>query len=137
MSLHVTRLCCVRQVCRDDEDMNAGRVTLIISCLVVAGLGVWFVVARWDQANKVASAVSALAALAAVGVAIWAALRPAQSRRALTVSDTGRATAHDGGRAITGVSGKASDVDGPVRVERTGDAKVSGNGDAITGAQLD
>jgi hypothetical protein len=30
-------------------------------CLVVAGLGVWFVVAHWDQANKVATAVSALA----------------------------------------------------------------------------
>lgn len=117
--------------------MNAGRVVLIISCVVVAGLGVWFVVARWDQANKVATAVSALAALAAVGVAVWAGLRPAPSRRSLMVSDTGRATAQDGGRAITGVSGKANRVDGRVRVERTGDAKASGGGDAITGAQLD
>lgn len=117
--------------------MNVGRVTLVASCLVVAGLGMWFVVARWDQANKVATAVSALGALAAVGVAIWSALRPAQPQRSLTVTDTGRATAEDGGRAVTGMSGRASRVDGPLRVERTGDAKASGGGDAVTGAQLD
>ena len=106
-------------------------MALVVTCVVVAGLGVWFAIARWEDANRVATVASALGALAAVGVAVWAAVRG--SGKTLTVSDTGRATAEHG-KAITGVSGHA---DGPIRVERTGDAKATGGGDAITGAHRD
>jgi hypothetical protein len=126
-----------RTVRCDDVDMNTGRIAVIASCLLMAAMGVWFAVARWDNANKVATMASALGAVAAVGVAVWAALRTPPSRTSLTVSDTGRATADSGGKAITGFSGKANRIDGQVRVERTGDAKASGGGDAITGTQLD
>ena len=112
--------------------MNAGRVVLTVSLLVVAGLGVWFALAGWDDANKVAVISSAVAAVAAVGVAVWAAVRTPSADRAVTVSDTGNA---HGKRAVTGVSGKADAVDAPVRVERTGDATATG--DAVTGVQLD
>jgi hypothetical protein len=94
-------------------------------------------VARWEDANKVASVASALGAVAAVGVAVWAALRTQPPCKSLTVSDTGVATADSGGQAVSGVSGKANRVDGPIRVTRTGDATASGSGDAVTGAQLD
>lgn len=110
---------------------------LIVSCLVVAGLAAWFAVARWEDANKVATVASALGAVAAVGVAAWAALRTPLARRSFTVTRTGRATAREGGRANTGISGKADQVDGSVHVERTGDATASGDSDANTGIQLD
>jgi hypothetical protein len=117
--------------------VNLGRLVLIVSCLVVTALGGWFAVARWDDTNKVATVASALGAVAAVGVAVWAALRTPSSRKSVMVSDTGRATATFRGRAITGASGIASRIDGSVQVERTGDAEASGGGDAVSGAQLD
>lgn len=117
--------------------MKMGRVAVVVTCLLVAGLGVWFAVARWDDANKVAAVTSALGAVAAVGVAVWAALRSADPQKSVTVADTGRSTADSGGKAITGVSGRADNVTGPVQVKRTGDAKASGGGDAVTGAQLE
>lgn len=117
--------------------MHIGRVVLIVSAVVVAALGGWFAVARWDDANKVAAILSALGAVAAVGVTVWAALRVPPSRKSLVVSDTGRAVAGSGGRAITGISGAPDGVDGPVRVERTGDADATGGGDAVTGVHQD
>lgn len=117
--------------------VNMGRVALIVSCVVVAALGVWFAIASWEDANKLAAVASALGTVAAVGVSVWAALRTPQPRESLTVSDTGHATADGGGRAVTGLSGQANRVDGPVRVERTGKADASGGGDAVSGAELD
>lgn len=117
--------------------MNVGRIVLMITCLGVAGLAVWFALAAWDQANRVATVTSALGAVAAVGVAIWAALHGNSGRRSLTVADTGNATVGAGGRAITGVQGNSRAVSGPVQISRTGDGRVSGDGDAVTGAQLD
>jgi hypothetical protein len=115
--------------------MNAGRVVLVLTCLLVAGLGGWFAVARWDEANKVATMASALGAVAAVGVAVWVALREPGPRGSIRVSRTSRAAAGKGGRANTGVRGNAVDA-GSVRVEHTGDAEAIG-GDANTGVQLD
>ncbi|MFF1614165.1 hypothetical protein ACFVYA_40915 [Amycolatopsis sp. NPDC058278] len=112
--------------------MNIGRVVLTISLLVVAGLGLWFALASWDDANKVAAISSALAAVAAVGVAVWAAWRPQSTGRSVRVSDTGKAR---GNRAVTGVSGKADAIGGSVQVKGSGDATASD--DAITGVELD
>jgi hypothetical protein len=111
--------------------MNTGRVVLLVTCLVVAGLGGWFAVARWDDANRIAAFASALGAVAAVGVAIWAALRTTSSG-SIVVRRTGRAESY-GGSANTGVHGRVS---GSARVEDTG-AAASDGGDANTGARLD
>ncbi|MGX7827879.1 hypothetical protein ACTG9Q_22605 [Actinokineospora sp. 24-640] len=105
-----------------------------MTCALVAGLGGWFAVARWDQADRVAAIVSALGAVAAVGVAVWAAVRAPQGA-SVRVSRTGDATAH-GGQANTGVSGEARHLAGPVVAEKTGDAAASGDGDANTGIRL-
>ena len=102
---------------------------------VVAVLAVLLVVMRWDSANKIAVVVSALAAVAAVGVAIWAAL-PAVSGKGVRVSRTGRATAGPGGRANSGVSGPAGSLPDDMVVDRTGDADASNGGDANSGIQL-
>ena len=112
--------------------MNTGRIALVVTCVVVAGLGTWFALSRWDDANRIATVASALGAVAAVGVAVWAAVRAPSSQRSVTVSNTGNATAEGGGKAVTGVVGRGDSV----RVDRTGDAKSSG-GDASTGAELE
>jgi hypothetical protein len=111
--------------------VNTGRVVLLLTCLAVAGLGGWFAVTRWDDANKIAAFASALGAVAAVGVAIWAALRTTSSG-SIVVRRTGAAESR-GGSANTGMRGRAA---GSVRVEDTG-AATSDGGDANTGAELD
>ncbi|MDA3646836.1 hypothetical protein LZ318_40990 [Saccharopolyspora indica] len=113
--------------------MNTGRAVLLLTCLAVAGLGGWFAVARWDDANKVAAFASALGAVAAVGVAIWAALRTSARGPSVRVRRTGRAEARGGGSANSGVRGGAA---GSARAENTGDAVADG-GDANSGARLD
>ncbi|ALG08752.1 hypothetical protein [Kibdelosporangium phytohabitans] len=111
--------------------MKAGRVVLILTCLVVAGLGTWFVLAQWDVANRVATVSSALGAVAAVGVAIWAALRTT-SGNSVRASRTGNATARgSGSSANTGV--RVSGASGALRADRTGEATASGGGSANTG----
>jgi hypothetical protein len=121
----------------DDVSMNAPRMALVGTAGVVAVLAVVLVVLRWDDANKVAVVVSALAAVAAVGVAIWAALPAVRPGGGIRVSRTGRATAGPGGRANTGVAGPAGSLPGDVQVDRTGDADGSDGGDANTGVRLD
>ncbi len=115
--------------------MSARRVALLLTCLVVAGMAGWFAVARWEQASRVATVVSALAAVAAVGVAAWAAL-PGSDRRTVRVSNTGPATAGQGGRAVSGLTGPAAGLRGSIEVDRTGRADAPGGGDATTGADL-
>jgi hypothetical protein len=97
----------------------------------VAILVAVLVVLRWDDANKVAVGVSALAAVAAVGVGVWAALPGSSSRGRIRVSRTGDAVAGRAGRANTGVIGKGQ---GDIRVDKTGNAS---GGDANTGVRLD
>jgi hypothetical protein len=115
--------------------MRARRMVMAGTAGVVAALAVVMVVLRWGDASKVAVTVSALAAVAAIGVAIWAAL-PLSSGVGIRVSRTGRAVAAGGGRANTGVSGPAGSLPRDVQAEQTGDAEASNGGDANTGIQL-
>jgi cytosine/uracil/thiamine/allantoin permease len=122
------------------KGMNGARVTLVVTCAVVAGLGVWFAVAKWDQANKAATVASALAAVAAVGVAVWTALRASSgrtgSRRTIRAAGTGKATATGAGSsAVSGVRGTAGN-EGPVRARNTGEAQADDGGSAVTGVDL-
>jgi hypothetical protein len=109
-------------------------VVLLVTALVVAALGVVFLLLRWDDANKVAAVASALGAVAAIGVAIWAAL-PARPRVSVQVTRTGDARAVGTGRANTGVTGRVGE--GEVSAADTGDADASSGGDANTGVRLD
>ena len=102
----------------------------------VVVVAVLLVVLRWDDANKLAAALSALAGLAAVGVGVWAALPSPSSRGQTGVSRTGRAVARHGGTANTGVLGRAASAGG-IQVDQTGDAEASGGGTANTGVHLD
>jgi hypothetical protein len=108
--------------------MSARRMVMLGTAGVVA------VVLQWDEANKVALVVSAVSAVAAVGVAVWAAVPAVRPNGGIWVSRTGRAT---GGRANTGVAGPAGSLTGDVRVDRTGDADAPRGDDANTGIRLD
>lgn len=116
-------------------------MSAVVTCAVVAGLGVWFAVAKWDQADKVATVVSALGAVAAVGVALWTALRGSPGQAGGTggvrLSGAGKAAATGpGSSAVSGVRAKAGGP-GSVEVRDTGDAKASGGGSAVSGVHLD
>ncbi|GAA3129838.1 hypothetical protein [Streptosporangium carneum] len=116
--------------------MGARRGVLAVTCVVVAVFGVVFTVIRWEQADRIATAVSALGALAAVGVAVWAALPGTGTRTRVRVSGTGKAVSGPGGQAVTGVSGAVAAAAGEIVVERTGDADASEGGDATSGVRL-
>lgn len=116
--------------------MNLRRMVLLVTVLVVAGLLAWLSVVKWDSASKIATVVCALGAVAAVGVAVWAALPAAQSAKGILASRTGKAVARGGGSATTGVRAPAGGSGGPIRADRTGDAEADG-GDATSGVRLD
>lgn len=105
---------------------------LVVTSLAVAGLGGWFALAQWDQANKIATMTSAIGAVAAVGVAVWAVLR-GPGVRSVRAMDTGTATATAGGSANSGIRGKPT---GQAQAERTGNARSEG-GDANTGIRIE
>lgn len=116
-------------------------MALVLTCVMVAGLGGWFAVARWDQTNKVATVASALGAVAAVGIAIWTALRDSSGRPRRTggirAAGTGKATARGAGSsATTGVRGKSGGT-GALSARDTGDAEAEGGGRAVTGVDGD
>ncbi|GAA4365627.1 hypothetical protein GCM10023088_11240 [Actinomadura verrucosospora] len=114
--------------------MSNGRWVLVATCLGVTVLAVVLAVLEWDRANKLATSVSALAGVAAVGVAVWAVLARS-SRAQVRVRDSGRAVATRGGRASTGVRSPASEPSDAI-VEHSGDAEASDNGQASTGVDL-
>lgn len=114
--------------------MSGRRLVLLITGLVVAGLGGVFSATQWDRANRIATVVSVLAAVAAVGIAVWAALPASKPGSVVRVSVTGKATATRGGTAITGASGPVGSTPGLVEVKDTGDADASG-GDAASGVR--
>lgn len=113
--------------------MSVRRLVLLVTCLVVAGLAGVFAGTQWDRADRVATVASALAAVASVGVAVWAGLPRSGSVR---VSDTGNAVAGAGGMATTGLAGPATELVSGIEVDRTGDADASGGGDATSGVRL-
>ncbi|MDH6435941.1 cytosine/uracil/thiamine/allantoin permease [Streptomyces sp. SAI-144] len=119
--------------------MTTRRIVLAVTCLAVAGLGVAFLLMRWDEASRLAAVASALVAVAGLGVAIWAVV-PGPGTRGLRVSDTGEARAGAGGTAVSGVTAVATGGTGggvgPVEVERTGPADATGGGDATSGIRL-
>lgn len=103
----------------------------VVTCAVVAALGGLLTVM---SSVRLVSMLSALAGVASVGVAVWAGL-PGQGAR-VRVSNTGRAVAGAGGRAVSGVTGPADEVPGGVEVDRSGEADASAGGDATSGIRL-
>jgi hypothetical protein len=115
--------------------MTVQRWALAGTAVMVVVLTMTFAVLGWDRADKAGSMVSALAAVASVGVAVWAAWPAASGNGSVRVSDTGKATTGGGGRANAGFTGPAGSMPGRVRVRRTGDADAR-DGDANSGVEL-
>lgn len=117
--------------------MTMRRVVISVTAGVVTALAVALIVLRWNEANKIAVVASALAAVAAVGVGLWAGLPVMSSTRSQArVSRTGQATAGPSGHANSGVMGTSGSLPDDVRVTKTGDADASDGGDANTGIRL-
>jgi hypothetical protein len=111
--------------------MSGRRIALFATCAVVLALGVTFAFVSTDAGNRIATIVSSLAVVAAVGIAVWAALPERQHDPAVTVRGTGKAEAGPNGVANTGVIGSTS---APIEVQDTGDAD---GGSVNTGVWLD
>ncbi|MEU4555372.1 hypothetical protein [Micromonospora violae] len=105
-------------------------IVLVVTGVLVAVLASAFVVLRWDSADKIATAASALAGVAGVGVALWAALPAARST--VRARETGATRARGGGYANSGIDAPAGDAT-PMEVSRTGDATAGDGGQAISG----
>ncbi|GGV02639.1 hypothetical protein GCM10010211_82420 [Streptomyces albospinus] len=114
--------------------MDARRVALLTTGLAVAA-GASFSFLQWDTANRLATVLSALVGLAALGVSVWAAL-PGRQAAVVRVSNTGEARAGSDASANTGVTGPAAGLQESVEVDGTGRAEASGGGDANTGIRL-
>lgn len=110
----------------------AGRVVVAVTCTVVAALGGLLAV---TQSHWGAAAVAALAAVAAVGVEIWTALRSKPEAR-VRVARTGDAYSGQGGFANTGMNGPRAGLRGTFEIEQTGRAEASGSGTSNTGINL-
>lgn len=118
-----------------------------MTCGLVTGLAAVFAVVGWEQADRVASVVSALTSVGALGVGVWVLLPrsvpetrehprpeagPAGAGTTATVR-TGTATANGpGSRANTGVIGTPP-TPGPMIASGTGDAHATGGGIANSG----
>lgn len=105
----------------------AGRVAF---GLIVTGLVVYLVAVGLDKADKLASAIGAVAALAALGAPY---LLPSPTGGASMmepdrVQDSGTARATGGGQANTGVDADTSGEGRPAQVIRSGDASADGPG---------
>jgi hypothetical protein len=118
----------------------------VVTGVITAGLLVWLCVAQWEQANRVATIASAVGAVAAAGIAIWAVLRttppasvpPGSAGGGIRVRRSGPARAGQGGTAISGVRLAGTVPQGGVEVDRSGPARADGDGDgdAVTGADV-
>jgi hypothetical protein len=111
------------------------RLILLLTSLAVVALAAIFALVGWDQADRIAIVLAGLVAVAALGVAVWAALLR-ESSAGVRVSHTGAARASKGGIAITGVSGTANPARS-VEVEHTGQAEAGEGGKATSGVDLD
>ncbi|WP_157517549.1 hypothetical protein [Micromonospora rifamycinica] len=102
---------------------SSRRMVLLVTGALVAVLALSFVVLRADTADLVATAVSAVAAVAGVGVALWAALAP--TRPGLRAEKTGRVTTTRHGYGVSGIDAPADD-DTPMSASATGDVETDG-----------
>lgn len=116
--------------------MNPRRMVLLLTCLAVAGLLIWLAVAKWTEASKIATIISALAAVAAVGVAVWAALPRSGSMGSVRASRTGNAVARGNSTATSGIVARTRWSGDQITADSTGDADASDGGDATSGVKL-
>ncbi|WP_156959721.1 hypothetical protein [Nocardia sp. BMG51109] len=114
--------------------MRLHRWALFVTCLVAAGLTAWLASVESGRADTIAQSVSAVFAVAAVGVAVWAALRPVDRRGpAVTARKTGSAVAVRG-ESISGVQAPPG-ASGTLESMESGDA-IAVDGRAVSGTQI-
>ena len=118
--------------------MKMRRTVLALTGAVVAVLTGLLSILRWDDASQIASAVSAVAAVASLGVAVCATLPRsrdrAQPEERIRLARTGAVRVGTGGTASTGLIGSAAAIRG-AEVEDTGEVEAGDGCDVNTGVR--
>ncbi len=120
--------------------MTVRRVVLLVTCLLVSVLAVWFALDQ-RKLSTIATAVSALVAVAALGIGVWTTLRsgmPAgpgsvSAAPTIRVADTGSAEVGADGDGNTGALFHGSPPASSVTVENSGQGKAGARGRINTG----
>jgi hypothetical protein len=113
--------------------MSTRRVVLLVTFLAAGGLLAWLTVVSWDDASRIATIASAVAAVAMIGVAVWAALPATAARGRSRASLTGEAVAKgSGSSANSGIIAPAGSS-GEQAAHRTGRADAADGGQANSG----
>lgn len=108
----------------------------VVFVLVTAALVMYLVSVGLDKADKVASGISAVLALLALGLPCLLPTAAGAPSAGIHVSRTGKVTVGRGAHANTGLRAPAAGLTGDIVVERTGDIQASGGGRANTGVEL-
>ncbi|GAA2099956.1 hypothetical protein GCM10009801_72060 [Streptomyces albiaxialis] len=109
---------------------------MVVAVVLTASTPFFWLLGDPDTGQLVAASVQGGTGIAAL---VWALLQSpaAAPQPGIVVTDTGKAEATGGGRASSGVRGPREAGNGPMRVERTGDATSDGSGSsANTGIDL-
>ena len=114
--------------------MSTRRVALLVTFLAVGVLLIGLTVVSWDDASRIATIVSTVAAVAALGVAVWAALPAAAAAKGRSrASLTGEAVARGKGSSANAGIIAPADGSGEQEAHRTGRADAADGGQANTG----
>ena len=118
--------------------MTVRRGVLLVTCVVVAALAVWFALDQ-RKVSTIATAVSALVAVAALGVGVWTTLRsstpgPVGTAPTIRVRNTGSAKSGRKGLSVSGAVGGKSAPAASVTVDGSGDAESGDGGTSVSGS---
>ncbi|MER7152261.1 MULTISPECIES: hypothetical protein [Streptomyces] len=113
--------------------MSAGRAVLLVTGATAGILAIVFVLVGPRQADHIATLVSALVAVAGLGVAVAAAVPAIPGRRSVRVTDTGAATAKGSGSAVSGAAVSITNGTETIEVSHSGTADASDDGEATSG----
>ncbi|MBX9395839.1 hypothetical protein K4749_20085 [Streptomyces sp. TRM72054] len=115
--------------------MSTQRVVLLGSSVVACLLATVFLLVGPHQADHIATLVSAVVAVASLGVAVGS-LVPVTRRGGIRAVGTGDARASRAGSAVSGAAVSATGATESIEVRRTGMADASDQGDATSGVRL-
>ncbi|MDT3443151.1 hypothetical protein [Pseudofrankia sp. BMG5.37] len=115
--------------------MSTYKIVLLLTCMAVCVTAAVLAVTGENPGTWIATAVAAVAGVAAVGVGVLALLSATGSGRQVEVKDTGDATATGvASRAVTGIAGTPGKS--TLRVDVTGEADATSGGQAVSGVDL-
>ncbi|GHA06033.1 hypothetical protein GCM10010345_08190 [Streptomyces canarius] len=102
---------------------------------MVCALATGFALVGPRQADHIATLVSALVAVAGLGIAVWAVVSTVPGRRSVQVSDTGGARARGAGSAVSGAVISIRNSAETIEVRNSGAVDAADDGEATSGVR--